>query len=241
MARLDLAYDGTDFYGYARQPGLRTVQGEIEAALAVVFHTPIETDVAGRTDAGVHARQQVVSFTAPWPVTERRVVGRLNRLVPPDLVVLSASDTDPDFHARFSAKSRTYRYRILNTPLPDPLMRRTQWHVPNELDLDNMNQSASHLLGQHDFSSLCRRSEGRSRERTVLSAAWTRSGDLVEFSVTAVAFCHQMVRSMVALGVDVGIGKKSATEVPAILAARDRNAASGAAPPQGLTLWSVAY
>jgi tRNA pseudouridine38-40 synthase len=241
MARLDLAYDGTDFCGYARQPKLRTVQSEIEAALAVVFHMPIETHVAGRTDAGVHARQQVVSFTAPRPVTERRVVGRLNRIVPPDLVVLAASDTEPDFHARFSAKSRTYRYRILNAPLPDPVLRRTQWHLPNELDLESMNGAVTHLLGQHDFSSLCRRSEDRSRERTVLSAEWRRSGDLVEFSVTAVAFCHQMVRSMVALSVDVGIGKKSSADVPAILAARDRNVASGAAPPQGLTLWSVEY
>lgn len=241
MARLDLAYDGTDFYGYARQPGLRTVQGEIEKALGVVFHMPIETDVAGRTDAGVHARQQVVSFLAPWPVAERRVVGRLNRIVPPDMVVLTASDTQPDFHARFSAKSRTYRYRILNTPLPDPMLRRTHWHLSNEFDLDCMNAAVAQFVGQHDFASLCRRSQDRSRERTVLTAEWRRAGDIVEFSVTAVAFCHQMVRSMVAMSVDVGIGKKSSDEIPDILAARDRSVASGAAPPQGLTLWSVEY
>ncbi len=241
MARLDLAYDGTDFYGYARQPDLRTVQGELEPALASVFRMPIETFVAGRTDNGVHARRQVVSFEVPDPIHAAKVVSRLNRILEPDIVVLAAADTEPGFHARFSAKSRTYRYRILNRQLSDPLLRRTHWHLATPLDIDQMNQAVSHLLGQHDFSSFCRRSEDQSRQRTVLSAKWVRVGDIVELSVTAVAFCHQMVRSIVAVSVDVGIDKKQAEVVPTILAARNRNKASGAAPPEGLILWSVQY
>lgn len=241
MARLEISYDGTDYFGYARQSDVRTVQGELEKALAVVFQMPIETAVAGRTDAGVHARRQVVSFDAPVPILERRVVGRLNRILDPDLVVLSASDTEPDFHARFSAKSRTYRYRIWNSPLRDPLLRRTYLHVPTPLDVGAMNEAVGHLIGQHDFTSFCRKAEDKTRERTVLEAEWERIDQVVQLSITAKAFCHQMVRSIVALCVDVGIGKKAATDAPTILAARDRNVASGAAPPEGLILWGVDY
>ena len=241
MARLDIAYDGTEFRGYARQPDVRTVQGELETALSIIFQRPIETAVAGRTDAGVHAFHQVVSFPNEEAMDGPRIVHKLNQLLSSDIVVHAASDTRPEFHARFSATSRTYRYFILNTTDRDPQLRRTHWHVPESLDLDVMNEGVAHLLGRHDFVSLCRKAEGKTRVRTVLSSMWSRQADTVELMVTAVAFCHQMVRSIVALSVDIGIGKIDAARVPEIIEAQDRNCASGAAPPHGLTLWRVDY
>lgn len=238
--RLRMAYDGTNFRGYAVQPGVRTVQGELEAALERRLG-PVTTVVAGRTDAGVHARGQVVSFGHAGPVETDRLLRSLNAMLGPEIAVQACDRVGDGFSARFSATSRTYHYCILNTPVQDPLRRFTAWHVPEPLDIDAMNIAISSLVGEHDFASFCRKAPGRSTERTVLDAVWSRAGELVELRVTATAFCHQMVRSIVALCVDVGRGRVAVETVPSILAARDRNAARGAAPPLGLVLWSVDY
>ena len=149
----------------------------------------------------------------------------------------------PDsFDARFSATMRTYRYLVLNEPIHDPMLAGTAWHVPGPLDVHAMNAAAAHFIGEHDFASFCRFREGRSTEREVLAASWARvDAGLIRFDVTATSFCQQMVRSLVALCVDVGRGRVDPGAVPGIIAARDRNAARGVAPPQGLTLMEVAY
>ncbi len=237
--RLDLAYDGTGFHGYARQPDVRTVQGELEDAL--FKHTgPVETSVAGRTDAGVHARQQAVSFVAD-ALEPDRLWRSLNSQLRPEIAVTAVTEVDEGFDARFSAVSRRYRYFVHNAPVPDPLTRLYSWHVPDTVDLGAMNEAAGHFVGEHEFASLCRAAEGKATVRTVLEAAWSRSGPQVGFDVAARAFCHQLVRSMVALCVEVGRGRMAAGHVPGVLAARDRNAARGAAPPHGLVLWHVEY
>ena len=239
--RLDIAYDGTDFRGYAEQRGQRTVQEVLEEALARAMG-PVATAVAGRTDAGVHAARQVVSVVAERPTDIERLKRSLQRLLPVDVSVLDCVEEEVGFDARFSASSRTYRYYVLNRPVPDPLLRRTTWHVPRPLDRGAMNAAASHFVGRHDFSSLCRRNEGRSMVREVLLAGWREvEQGLLCFEVTATSFCHQMVRSMAALTVEVGRGRIDPEEVPGILVAEDRNAARGAAPPHGLVLWDVRY
>ncbi|MFQ5966576.1 MAG: tRNA pseudouridine(38-40) synthase TruA [Acidimicrobiia bacterium] len=239
--RLDVSYDGTDFHGYARQAGLRTVQEVLEGALATVIG-PVETVVAGRTDAGVHAAHQVISFATEEGVDPSRLVGRLAKLLPPDVAVQDFVEVPPEFNARFDAVSRTYRYMVYNRAVADPLLRRTSWHVPTPLDIEEMRKASAHFVGRHDFASLCRRAEGRSSVRTVLAASWDEPSDgVLTFEVEGESFCHQMVRSMVALAIEAGRGKVAPHEVPAILEARDRNAAKGAAPARGLILWAVSY
>jgi tRNA pseudouridine38-40 synthase len=238
--RLLIAYDGTDFHGYARQPGVRTVQGELEAALRP-FVGDVETSVAGRTDKGVHATGQVVSVDVAGEIDEARVMRSLNRRLAPEIAVLEIGLVPDDFSARFSARERSYVYRILNRQAPDPFLAATAWHVTWRLDVVMMNRAAGPFVGERDFASLCRKAGDRSTFRVVRMAEWTRRGDLIEFHVAASSFCHQMVRSMVAICVDVGRGKISAEEVPGILAAEDRHAGRGAAPPHGLTLVRVEY
>ena len=239
--RLDLAYDGSGFHGYARQPDVRTVQGELEAVLARILE-PVDTVVAGRTDAGVHARQQVVSFSTGKPVDPDRLARSLTKLLGPEIVVYASARAPDGFSARFSATSRTYRYRVLNTPFPDPLRRATSWHIGAPLDLAAMNRAAGHLVGEHDFASFCRRREGASTVRTVLSAGWSaRSDGILELEIAGTAFCLQMVRSIVAFSVEVGRGRIESDTTPQVLHARDRNQARGAAPPHGLVLWRVGY
>lgn len=238
--RLLVAYRGDGFHGYARQPEVRTVQGVLEDALRKVAG-PVETFVAGRTDKGVHATGQVVSFVTDATLDPTRLQRSVNRQVGPAISVLDVSMVAATFHARFSATGRAYRYRVLNREAPDPFRDATTWHFPHPVSIDAMNAASGAFVGEHDFASLCRSAEGRSTVRDVLWARWHRAGDLVEFSVAASSFCHQMVRSMVALSVDVGRGRVEADAVPAILAAMDRSRARGAAPAHGLTLVAVSY
>ena len=239
--RLDLSYDGAGFHGYARQRDGRTVQGELEAALARVL-APVATEVAGRTDAGVHARHQVVSFRTEQEVDCRRLARSLTGLLRPEVVVYRCRQVPDGFSARFSALRRTYRYRVLNRPHADPLRRAVTWHVRDPLDVPAMDRAAHYLEGEHDFSSFCRRAEGRSTVRTILAAGWSaRPDDVVRLEIAGRAFCHQMVRSIAAYCVEVGRGRLDPDNTPGVIAARDRNAARGAAPPHGLVLWQVGY
>lgn len=239
--RIDLGYDGSGFKGYARNPGVRTVQGLLEEALARVLRSEVTTTVAGRTDAGVHARHQVVSFDTESPVELDRLERALRSMLAPEIAIRSVREAPPGFSARFSAVRRHYRYFVDEAEVPDPLRRHRVWHVGEPLDHDAMNATAAGFVGEHDFASLCRAQEGMTTERTVESAVWAPDGDLTVYDVAATAFCHQMIRSMVALCVLAGRGRLDPATVPAILAARDRNAARGAAPPQGLVLWEVEY
>jgi len=238
--RIDLAYDGTGFHGYAKQRDLRTVQGSLETAL---FHTTGEvgTVVAGRTDRGVHATGQVVSFAVDEPIDTARLRRSLNRQLGPEIAVDRITAVPDEFHARFSAVARRYRYRIWNAPVHAPLIARTVWHVPEPLDVDAMSAAAGHLVGLHDFASFCRKAPGRSTEREITDARWGRDGDLLELWITALAFCHHMVRSIVGASVHIGRGYAAPDAMAEILTARDRAASLGSAPPQGLTLIHVTY
>ena len=244
--KLVVAYDGRGFAGFAPNVGVRTVGGTLEAALERVLRHPVELAVAGRTDAGVHASGQVVSFDARGEGLDLpRLQRALNRMLRPAIAVHTAEVVDRGFDARFSARARRYRYLVLNRPTPDPFLAATAWHVEAPLNLAAMRLGCDPLIGEHDFSSFCRRpkADGEvSLVRRVLDARWTDEGEgLLRFDIEATAFCHQMVRSIVGTLVDVGRGRRRAGEVKGILAGRDRSAAGEPAPPHGLSLEEVAY
>lgn len=241
--RLDVAYDGRPFHGFARQPDVRTVQGDIEAALHRVLRTEVSTAVAGRTDAGVHAVGQVMSVTdVPGRVDPLVLRDALNANLAPHISIWSVSPAAPDFHARFSARSRTYIYAILTREVPDPFLAPTTLFHPKELDVGAMNEAAGHLVGHNDFSAFGRVAEpGASAERVLFELRCTRDGGLVRVRARANAFIQQMVRSLVGTLIHVGEGRLSAGDVPGILAGRDRAAAGPVAPPHGLCLVSVEY
>lgn len=241
--RIDLGYDGTRFSGYAIQPKARTVQGELERALATALgrREAPATSVAGRTDAGVHARGQVVSFATLEEVHLAKLEKSLNTMLGPEMVIDGVAEAAKDFDARLSATSRSYHYRILNQRRHDPLRANYVYWFSDPLDVVAMNKGVAHVVGPHDYASLCRAKGGKTTDREVYAAEWSTEGDETVLDITARAFCHQLVRSIVALSIDIGRGRLDPDEVPAILDARDRNAARGTAPPHGLVLWSVGY
>lgn len=237
--RLVLAYDGTDFRGFARQPESRTVQGVLEEALGLVLGMVPRISVAGRTDAGVHAEGQVVSFVAE--AEPERVERALNGMLAPEVVV-RASRAPARFDARRSARAREYRYRMRTAALPDPFSARYVWHRPGSYGVTGMRRAARVLEGEHDFTSFCRAPKVPSSPiRRLDRLAVRRTGPLVEFRARASGFLHQMVRSLVGTLVAVGEGKMEPEAMTEVLAARSRAAAGPVAPPHGLTLVRVIY
>jgi tRNA pseudouridine38-40 synthase len=253
--RIDLAYDGTDFHGWAIQPGLRTVQGELSAALATAFRAPtVELVCAGRTDTGVHARGQVAhtdvdaetlagstgrSTEPPLDALRRRVNGILDH----DVRVRRVVEAPDGFDARFSALWRRYAYRIADQPgSVDPLARHHVLTWPRDLDLAAMNEASALLLGEHDFASFCKQREGATTIRTLLELAWSRddAGRAVA-TVRADAFCHSMVRSLVGCLLAVGEGRRPPAWAGEVLRATTRDPAVTVVRPHGLTLEQVAY
>jgi tRNA pseudouridine38-40 synthase len=238
--RLDVRYDGTDFDGWQVQPGRRTVQGEIEKALASVLQVRIRVCGAGRTDAGVHALRQTAHFrseTALQPFTIERA---LRGLLPPDLLVLSVAEAPPAFDARRHAIARTYRYRILRGR--DPLLRRRVWQLTGPLDLRPMAEASRHLLGPIDATSFAAASrKGMSNRVIVETSLWREEGREILYEIRANRFVHHMVRTIVGTLVKVGRGTFPADGIPALLAARDRRLAGPTAPARGLYLVEVAY
>jgi tRNA pseudouridine38-40 synthase len=256
--RLLIAYDGTDFRGLAPNPGVRTVVGELQRVIEPLIGYAPEIIMSGRTDAGVHGWGQVLSFEMPDGAVEpSRIQRSVNARLGPEIVVRDASLVDPDFSARFSATGRRYRYHIVNQPVPDPFRARMAWWFPDPLDVAAMDRASEHLLGEHDFSSFCRRpkptidDDGNRVEpvmvRRVTGARWVVLADseadngLLRFEIEGSAFCHQMVRSIVGFLVMVGTGKRQPDELPDVIAARDRSVAEQPAPGHGLTLWQVDY
>jgi tRNA pseudouridine38-40 synthase len=242
--RLDLAYDGTSFRGWAQQrdAAVRTIEGEVRRHLERVLHVAPKLSVAGRTDAGVHARGQVVSFTTDGGVAPAKIRSALNGALAPEVVVTAASFAPEGFDARFSASARRYRYVIDLAELPDPFTARYVWHRPGPLVVTAMRLAARALVGEHDFTSFCRRPGGdRSTVRDVRRLTVGRRGDVVDIAITANAFLHQMVRSLTGTLVAVGEGRIDPAAVPEILAARDRSAAGHLAPARGLTLERVTF
>jgi tRNA pseudouridine38-40 synthase len=242
--RLDLAYNGTGFRGFAAQPGVKTVGGTLIAAIERSLRHTIELTCAGRTDAGVHAWGQVVTFNARADVDLVSLPRSLNKALAPRIVVRSAAVVPPDFDARRSATGRRYRYTLCNRPVPDPFTAGTAWHVAAPLDVRAMQLACDPLYGSHDFSSFCRRPSvaGGSLVRLVRFADWSDLGDgVLCFEIEASSFCQQMVRAMVGTMVDIGRGKRRAGDMTAILRAQRRDAAGTLAPPHGLCLWEVSY
>jgi tRNA pseudouridine38-40 synthase len=239
--RLDIAYDGSRFHGYAKQRDVRTVQAELEAALG--HHVDeVETFVAGRTDRGVHATGQVVSFASNATLDVVGVQRSLNRQLAPEIAVTELFVAPEGFNARFSAHGRAYVYQVLDQEVPDPFLAATAWHFGRPLDLALLNRAAAHFVGERDFATLCRKAGDRSTVRLVRKASWRRiRPGLVAYDVEASSFCHQMVRSMVAISVEAGRGRLDPDAVPALLDRQDRQAGKGAAPPHGLTLVRVDY
>jgi len=241
IARLTLAYDGTRFRGWARNAGQRTVEGVLTDALERALGSAPKLAVAGRTDAGVHARGQVASFAAAEGVDLERLQRSINGMLAPEIVATEARRAPDDFHARFSASAREYRFRIDVGEWPDPFDAPFVWHRPGELSLSAMREAARPLLGEHDFASFCRRPQSGGTVRRLERLSVARRGDRVEISARANAFLHQMVRTLVGTLVRVGDGRLDPATLPAILAARDRTRAAQMAPAHGLTLERVVY
>jgi tRNA pseudouridine38-40 synthase len=242
--RLTLAYDGTEFRGWARQRDrrIRTIEGELSEALSAVVHEDVRLSVAGRTDAGVHARGQVASFVTASPRAPERVQAAVNGRLAPEIVVMNAARAPDGFDARFSATAREYRYRIRTAATTDPFSARFTWHRPGTLSVARMRAAGIALVGEHDFASFCRHpGTNRSTVRRVTRLSVSRRAEVVEIGIRANAFLHQMVRTIVGTLVEVGDGKCEPGDVARILAALDRSAAGQMAPALGLTLERVVY
>lgn len=246
--RMTVAYDGRGFSGFAAQPNAVTVAGALAAALqrALRLEEPPQLGVAGRTDAGVHAWGQVVTFDAPAPGLDLdRLQRSVNSQLAPRVVARDMACAPPGFHARHSALSRRYRYTVLNRPVPDPFLAATSWHVAEPLELARLRLACDPLLGEHDFTSFCRAPRGvesYSLVRRVTDARWLDLGDgVLRFEIEASSFCQQMVRAVVGTMVLMGTGRRKAGEMRSILLRKERAAAGRVAPAHGLCLWAVTY
>jgi tRNA pseudouridine38-40 synthase len=243
--RIDLRYDGAGFHGWARQDGLRTVQGVLEDALRTVLRLPEPPVVtcAGRTDTGVHARGQVAHVDLDGAVAGSDLLRRLNGVLPADVAVTGVAEAAAGFDARFSALSRRYVYRLCDDATGwDPLRRTDVLRVPRPLDADRMNAAAHGLLGEHDFAAFCRKREGASTVRALLEFGWRRIGPgRVDGTVEADAFCHSMVRALVGTMIAVGDGRRDVAWPATVLAAGVRDPAVTVVSAHGLTLEEVRY
>jgi len=239
--RLVVAYDGGPFSGFARQRDRHTVQGELEAVLSRLAKQPVRTVGAGRTDAGVHARGQVVHADVPARLDPERVRRALNGGLGPAIVVGEAAWAPPGFDARLSARRRTYVYRVDDSGSPDPLLRGFVLAWPRPLSVPRMREAARPLVGEHDFAAFCRSRAGATTTRRLRSVTVRRSRGLVEVRMVADAFCWQMVRSIVGHLLQVGDGRRDPATTAAVLAGGDRLAVGNVAPAHGLVLESVTY
>jgi tRNA pseudouridine38-40 synthase len=240
--KLKLQYDGGNYCGWQVQSGQDSLQGRLEAALERLYGFKIRLYAAGRTDAGVHALGQVAVFTAPVRFAVEELVRALNALTPPDIVVVEASAASDDFDPRRDACSRIYEYRILNRPLPSPFHERYCWHVAQPLDFAAMSAAARCFLGEHDFAAF--RSLGsiaRSTLRRIHDSRWQADGDFLTYRVEGSSFLRHMVRTMVAVMVEIGRGRLPQEAVVRLLDSADRAQAPAPAPARGLFLVEVRY
>lgn len=239
--RLDIEYDGSGFRGWARQPGLRTVQGELEAALATVLREPVELTVAGRTDTGVHAMGQVASFEVAAEPPED-LMRRLNGVGPDDVSVTAAAMVTDGFNARHDAKARSYRYRLLARPSPSPFELGHALWWPHQVDREALNACAEALAGTHDFTAFTPTQTDHVRfDRDIHAASWEQEGDILNFRITADAFMRNMVRALVGTQLEVASGRRTVENFTQLLKGAPRTAAGDTAPPHGLYLESVTY
>ncbi len=250
MWKLVLTYDGTDFFGWQVQPGLKTIQGELADALERICGERTLPQGSGRTDAGVHALAQVASVTLQAPIPPASLVRALNRALPPAIRILSAEHAEEGFHARHSTIGKRYEYRIYRGEICPPTLARYVYALSWPLDIDAMHQTAPLLRGTHDFTSFAASDPDRTARvadaevenvRTLTHSAWCEEGDLLVYTVEGNGFLHHMVRNLVGTFLEIGRGQRNAADLSAIIAARSRSAAGATAPARGLFLHSVRY
>jgi tRNA pseudouridine38-40 synthase len=238
-----ISYDGSEFSGYQVQPKKRTVQSQIEAALAKMHKgINVKISASGRTDAGVHAKGQVIHFDSPLSLTEEKWALALNSMLPEDISILCVEKADSNFHARFDASGKEYRYFLYQTLKRDPFQRNYAFHYPFPLNIEAMNEACSYLLGTHDFSSFCSaRTEVEDKVRTIETIEILQEEELLSFRFVGNGFLYNMVRILVGTLIEVGSGKRKPEDIVEILEKRDRRYAGKTAPGHGLYLWKVFY
>lgn len=256
--RLVVAYDGTDFFGWQRQPSRPTIQGLLESELAAIVGGKATLTGSGRTDAGVHAANQVANFKTSCPIPCPNLVKALNDRLPASVRIKDAADVPEAFHARHSVVSKTYRYRILLAPVASPFIARFVYHYRYPLDREAMSQGAAHFKGEYDFTSFAASAGGpkttdredeaapdfparNTRTIRVSQLLWRQKTRLLTYEVKGSGFLHHMVRNIVGTLIEIGRGALDPSDIPAIIAARDRSRAGPTAPAQGLCLWKVEY
>ena len=240
---LHLAYDGSRYKGWQRlRADDNTIQWKIEAVLSRMLEQPVEITGSGRTDAGAHAEGQVANFHADTTMTCEEICEYLRRYLPEDIGVLSVKEAGPRFHSRLNAVSKTYRYRIWNSEMPCVFDRRYVWVMPQKLNLELMEQAASHLVGTHDFLAFCSNKHfKKSSVRTITELKIQKFGEEVRITVTGNGFLYNMVRIIVGTLVEVGRGERSADSIPSVLEGRVREQAGETVPAKGLCLMEVQY
>ena len=240
---LTIAYDGTNYAGWQRQDNATAVQQKLEEALSELLKQPIKTTGASRTDAGVHALGQRAAFAVEhMQVPIEKLAQVVNSFLPEDIAVQAAQQVSDGFNPRFDAKSKTYRYQIYNGAHPNPLLRRYSAFVPYDLDVGIMSQTAAYFIGTHDFAAFCAAGSGaKTTVRTIFKCEIEQEGSLIRMGVTGDAFLYNMVRIMAGTVLYAGLGKIQPSDIPAVLASKDRTGAGKTMPPEGLTLLEVVY
>lgn len=241
--KLIIEYDGSAYHGWQRQAGDTTIQEEIEKALGRMTRQKITLIGSGRTDAGVHARGQTANFTCDTRISPQEFQKGLNSMLGGGIVIRNCIIASESFHSRYDVTTKTYRYRIRNHPLPQAMGRQYQWHIRAPLDIDAMQVASDHLLGSHDFKTFEGAGSPRQHSvREILRAEWQReTHHRLAFFIAANGFLRFMVRNIVGTLVEVGQGRRSPDEIPALIAAKERRLAGPTAPPQGLCLMNVLY
>lgn len=240
--RLDIKYDGTGYAGWAKQPGLETIEGTLEDVLGRILQEPVRLTVAGRTDAGVHARGQVVNFHTGNAVESGKLAWSANSLLPDCIVISGCVEVPGDFDARHSALSRTYSYMVLNREYNSPFRARYIWHYPGRLDLELLREAASLIGGQHDFTAFTpTETEHSYFLRDILRSGWQQDGDRLIYWIQSKSFMRNMVRALVGTMLEVGRGYRTLDDLSRLLAGAERSEAGETAPPHGLCLERVEY
>jgi tRNA pseudouridine38-40 synthase len=239
---MTLAYDGTAYRGFQLQPGNDTIQARLESALAQMAKEPVRVTAAGRTDSGVHAWAQVAHFTLPRPIPPRGILEGLNSMLPGDIRVLGVEETGDAFHARFDARSKTYRYHLDRSPVPSPLRCRYTLHYPHPLDRNALDEGAALILGERDFAAFRASScNARTTIRSCTASMFLDEGEELVYEITASGFLHHMVRNVVGTLLEVGRGKREPSSLESVFASRQRSEAGPTAPAKGLHLVKVTY